>query len=608
MDSKTLRVKYLKFAILIISVCFLLGAISACLPIGISIPELESNAISETKVTITQNTTDLLGEFNNGYSYIYSDKDKVDGYRAGTQDYDITTHKVVSTSARGTQDNPYVIATTDDWETFVKKMEIDTTRGSGQYFVLGADLDFTGVTFHPVRFFNGTFYGMGHSIKNISCDKWQYYNNGTTLTDIASTTNGFGLFCRITGAVVTDLIVENFKYEEMPSLTLSGTTRGTFIGGIAGISSGNNTVLNCHTVGEVKSTVSYSVATPIGGIVGGIHTFGVANTKLLIYRCSSKIDISVISTGIMVGGINGDMYNGAITSNIYAYDCVANVICTTGSNNNQFVSSGFGLCYHNGSANIENFVGTLDLTTSAGNRAGALLSSCGNMVTKIKNCYVEGTLGASSASKNSMYAVIGENYVSSASNINVVKSTSTYASAGGYSDALAKYSGEPIESSSTTEMLTKAKTFLGTNYFQIWDTSKIGADYTPDNSPVRNYLMAFINFRNIINGGEDLDNDVEEVGIDDGVGYITGATLPTRDSDSSDFSDFLSYLNTKATTKHEFVGWTDDPTGESEPFTELPSGFFGDVTLYAVWTLPDDYVSSRISTSLTLKDGVGEIT
>ena len=82
MNSKTLRAKYLKFAILIISVCFILGAISACLPFNISIPTLDNDIINNTAMTITQNSTDNLGEFNDGYSYVYTDRTKIDGYRA----------------------------------------------------------------------------------------------------------------------------------------------------------------------------------------------------------------------------------------------------------------------------------------------------------------------------------------------------------------------------------------------------------------------------------------------------------------------------------------------------------------------------------------------
>ncbi|MDE7191630.1 MAG: trichohyalin-plectin-homology domain domain-containing protein, partial [Clostridia bacterium] len=141
-------------------------------------------------------------------------------------------------------------------------------------------------------------------------------------------------------------------------------------------------------------------------------------------------------------------------------------------------------------------------------------------------------------------------------------------------------------------MLTEAKTFFGNNYSQIWDTDKIGGSYDPDNSPVRNYLMAFINFRNLNNGG----NSEEKVGLDDGEGYVVGDKLPDK---TSDVTAFTTYLNTKASANHVFLGWTDDATGNSEPFTELPSGLYGEVTLYAVWGLPDSYVNANIKTGIT---------
>ncbi|MDE7070836.1 MAG: hypothetical protein K2O86_02540, partial [Clostridia bacterium] len=602
MNSKTTKAKYLKFAILIISVCFILGAISACLPFNISIPTLDNDTIDNTAMTITQNSSDNLGEFNDGYSYVYTDKTKIDDYRAGTEDYDITTHKVAKTSInRGTQDNPYVIATTADWEIFVKRMETDSTRGSGQYFVLGADIDFTGVTFHPVRFFNGTFYGMGHSIKNISCDTWQYYNNGTTLTDIASTTHGFGLICRTAGATITDLIVENFSYKEMPQTSRieTGSARVSHSGGIIGLATGDELVLNCHTSGEITKTASITDWMNVGGIVGGIYTFSATGKSICLYRCSSEFYVSINGTssnnGPQAGGILGDAYNHDVNVTTYIYDCVSNVKVTTTSPH-RYMGCIMG---HNnfGSHYIENAIGTLDITSSPAQIAAGCLVAINrsSSVFSIKNCYVEGKVGASDTSKLSINAVCGSGKITSASNINVVKSTSSYApnstSAG---DSLSNISGEPHEFASSNLLISQAKNDVGTYLpSQIWDESKIGGAYDPDNTPVRNYLLAFINFRNLNNNGD----DEESVGLPDGAPYVVGDKLP---DETSDVSAFTTYLNNKNNSNHEFLGWTDDPTGESEPFMELPSGYFGDVTLYAVWGLPDSYVNSNIKTSLSV--------
>ena len=118
MNSKKLKSKYLKCSILIISLCIILGAISACLPFSISLPDmLDENGIDKSAMTITTNASDGLGEFNDGYNYVYTDKDLIDRYRAGdaSTPYDMTIQKVAkTTSNRGTKENPYVIATVAD--------------------------------------------------------------------------------------------------------------------------------------------------------------------------------------------------------------------------------------------------------------------------------------------------------------------------------------------------------------------------------------------------------------------------------------------------------------------------------------------------------------
>ncbi|MDE6472780.1 MAG: hypothetical protein K2L52_07095, partial [Clostridia bacterium] len=610
MNSKTTKAKYLKFAILIISICFLLGAISACLPFNISVPELNDNVISDTAVNITQNANDGLGEFNDGLPYVFTDKTLIDDFRAGNAStpYDITMVKVDTSKERGAQANPYVISTTADWETFVKKMESDTTRGSGQYFVLGADLDFTDVTFHPVRFFNGTFYGMGHSIKNISCDTWQYYN-GSTLTNIGSTTNGFGLFCRITNATITDLIVDNFSYRNMPQTSSIGSTvtRSVYVGGVAGMSSGDDYILNCQTRGEITSTIKYTGWPVVGGILGGKLNIGVTSSPLMIYRCSSEfqsyINADSNSNGHMSGGIMGDGGNSANNFTLYIYDCVANV--TSRSDTRAYISSIVGSVYH--TSYIENAIGLLDITCSSNPCSGVLtaLSKATNTTNNInvKNLYVEGNTGANSSSKKSMFLVSINTGVTitanQLNNVNIVKTSSSYVPCyftSNWTNGSSVTASAQIEHSSSSAMNTDAKTFFGSNYSQIWDTSKIGTDYAPDNSPVRNYLVAFVDFRNIINGGENIEKDVEKVGLDDGLLFYGGDKLPDV---TSNVSAFTTYLNNKKNSNHEFLGWTDDPTGESKPFLELPLNVYGYITLYAVWGLPDSYVTSNIKTSLS---------
>ena len=195
-------------------------------------------------------------------------------------------------------------------------------------------------------------------------------------------------------------------------------------------------------------------------------------------------------------------------------------------------------------------------------------------------------------------AAVGAAKISSASNINVVKSSASYAGSNtGFADSLSNISSEPHEYASTNLLISKAKSDVGTILpSKIWDVEKIGGSYDPDNSPVRNYLLAFVTYRNVTDGG----NSEEAVGLKSGA-----------DGDSFTVGDALyepsdAYMAGKS--NHVFLGWTDDKNGNSEPFTELPAGYYGDITLYAVWGLPSDYSSANITASLALKDNVGEIT
>ncbi|MDE5655429.1 MAG: hypothetical protein K2I46_07510, partial [Clostridia bacterium] len=510
MNSKTLRAKYLKFAILIISICFLVGAISACLPLNISVPTLEDNTISDTAMTITTNASDGLGEFNDGYSYVYTDKTKIDDYRAGTEDYDITTHKVAKTdSNRGTQDNPYVIATTDDWEVFVKKMATATSGtniyGAGQYFVLGKDLDFDGVDFYPVINFNGTFYGMGHSLKNITCSSWKYWNASTNAYVDINTSNiahgGFGVFGQILGATITDLIVQDYSFQDIPQNTTCLDAHGPFVGGIAGFSYGNNVVLNCHSSGEITSNKTYTSHPICGGIIGD---HGLVNTDLLVYRCSSEFYSSLKASGhvCLCGGIVGDCHT---STTVHLYDCASNFRLDFAGTSYNHASVAIGWVRGKTSV-IENVVGSIDITSNVRHFSGALAGTA-DPATIIKNVYVEGNIGTSGANKNSIQALTRTTAGITSSNVNVVKSSTSYAPLHSNSqDAL----GANVSTYSSADlMIASAKTFLGNNYSQIWDVDKIGGEYTPDKSPVRNYLMAFINFRNLNNGG----NNEESVGL-----------------------------------------------------------------------------------------------
>ncbi|MDE6605160.1 MAG: InlB B-repeat-containing protein, partial [Clostridia bacterium] len=538
----------------------------------------------------TVSTAGDLSHFENGVKYVFTDKSKVDGFRSGTEDYDTNTVIVDTSQPIGTQENPYVITSTTEWEIFVKKVATDGTHGTGQYYVLGSDLDFSSVTpFRPVARFNGTFYGLGYSLKNITIDTWQYWNDSTsTYTNITGgiTYDGFGIFCSTDNAIFTDLILENFYLKNAP---FANTYRGgysTFVGGILGTAKGNVDVLNCHVEGAIINETTYGSYTTVKGSLVGWHNLG----SIMFYRCSAKTELTTVSSNrvAFAGGMLGD--SDGSTTETKVYDCVFNMKSNMTNILYDHVAT---LGWSRSEVLFENIIGIVDNNNANAKNYSGALTGTGASTVSLKNCYVDGVNGPDGGTKLSMQAVCGNVKVATnrvIQNVNNVKSTSSYTTLySGSFNGLSNFSGVPTEYANRALLLNAAKNNVGTGLLsQIWDKDKIDGDYSPDNSPVRNYLVATITFKNLLSGDSE-----ENVGlpVDD---YMKDDPLPTP---SSEYPNFKTYADAKA--NHVFLGWTTDKSGDTEPYTKLPSGVFGDVTMYAVWGLPDSYVTNNIKTSIT---------
>ncbi|MCX4363853.1 MAG: hypothetical protein OSJ74_10830, partial [Clostridia bacterium] len=128
---------------------------------GIKITQTASGAVNPT-----------YGSFFHGSTYRYTDSTKVEAAHNGSISDDTTLVTVDSSYAHGTQKNPYVIDSIARWNAFAADMNATasgiTNYGAGAYFVLACDLDFNGINFTPVSRFDGAFYGLGHTIKNVS--------------------------------------------------------------------------------------------------------------------------------------------------------------------------------------------------------------------------------------------------------------------------------------------------------------------------------------------------------------------------------------------------------------------------------------------------------
>ena len=547
-----------------------------------------ADAVSDMGITYPNGAADL-GRFPNGFQFKHTDATLADGLHKGTATDDMLTVTVDSTAAVGAsgstwgtkKTDPYVIASISDWELFVQKIAKDTTHGAGKFYALASTLDFSslpsGVTrFHMVGSFQGTFYGLGFTLKNITCNNWEVYDaNASQFKTISATFNpvqgGFGVFGKLQDATVSDLCVENFSFTNIGQIASLGTWVGPCIGGIAGVTYGTRVnVLNCQTSGDIahnnlsSSSSANTFAWP-AGIVGS----NIATT-LYIYRCSADIDVDAPTGGAFhpcAGGIIGETMDQRYC---YVYDCAANIkVSITTSSMYSHIGAAVG--WANGTITVENFVGSLETsyTNDVVPYTGAL-GGCSYATVK-KNIYCDGKQG-------SLTLVPWTTNTGSFSNGNFVKAGNYHAT------NAASYLDVPAANQFTTRaaLLAAAKNAVGSTAASlpstIWNADNITkSTYDPENSPVRHKLTANVVYRNLKNG------NAEDMGIA-GAEISAGTRLPTPTAEAN----------------HKFVGWTTDVSGKSAPFTVFPAGRYGDQTLYAVWELADGIT---VDATLAAKNG-----
>lgn len=270
----------------------------------------------------------------------------------------------------GTETSPYLIASATDLADLASLLKSSATCSNyaSKYYKLVADIDLSdyynwepiGRSFCP---FSGTFDGNNKKITKLNINYSSYDSN-------------IGLFSIINNGVVKNLGLENVYID----------VRNNNVGGIAGNIEGNSTITNCYVTGSIRAyyagTQPYVGGTNIGGVVGlvdnstvkncyvtatvkGYHYVGgiagnitansnVSNcyvTNSIEGECGGNggsssygiggvvgiaekstindiyaIGKEVISCGIIVGGILGEMANSSIT-NCYVTSTVNGKYC-----------------------------------------------------------------------------------------------------------------------------------------------------------------------------------------------------------------------------------------------------------------------------------------
>ena len=157
--------------------------------------------------------------------------------------YTVTVECEPGLTGSGTEDDPYLITSTELWDWFAFTVSLGRNY-SGKFVRLDADIDIsTTVGLRGDKPFSGTFLGDGH----------------TLTTNISSTTTGTGVneqgvapFHYINGATIKDLTVAG---------TIASASYHT--SGLVGFADGTNLIENCAVTATLNISSDYA-----GGIIG----------------------------------------------------------------------------------------------------------------------------------------------------------------------------------------------------------------------------------------------------------------------------------------------------------------------------------------------------
>ena len=230
----------------------------------------------------------------------------------GYDPYSSTLRMPFSVVPTGNEDNPYMIYTVEQWNSFANNVNHGYTY-SGKFFKLMSNINVTemvGGGDGSNKVFSGTFDGNGHTLF--------FYIENATEQYIAP-------FRRIDGATIKNLKLQG---------TVSSSNR--FAGGIVAYTKGTSTVINCSNSTNITSTYSSSNASN-GGIVGMVGGNGTIN----ITGCVFNGQMSGTTSDGTWCGILG-LCNDSCTANIS--NCFIDPVSSVTGGNTIYRSNGTTNC------------------------------------------------------------------------------------------------------------------------------------------------------------------------------------------------------------------------------------------------------------------------
>ena len=205
----------------------------------------------------------------------------------------------VTTSNLGTEDNPYVLRTKDDFTKYLK-------NDRSAHFVLEADVDFGGKGVNPLftssSAFTGSFDGKGFAIKNYVVSDFEANGDPKHIT---TSTQYYGIF----GYIGSNGVVENVTFDSAKVYIARKSTMSSsqtfYYGLLAGYNAG--TIENVNVTNSkvfVKTTNKTKDLLTVGGLVG----MNTAQGTITNVNVGLELTVDGVIDG-NVGGIVGTTLN-----------------------------------------------------------------------------------------------------------------------------------------------------------------------------------------------------------------------------------------------------------------------------------------------------------
>ena len=310
---------------------------------------------------------------------------------------DIAHSPAIKLAGEGTNDDPYRLASVDDWNILADYVWLTKSDMDGQYVKVMNDIDFKDQTFKPVAIggdtWSGHLMGDGNTLANINYVFTEALDaNGTAIRNSAGKQGVIGKLGP--NGSISDLTVTG--YFEQTKATYSGVFVGECYGAMT------NCVNKATITGNKAYRAGFAALAYEGarftdcinrGTVTGTGTAGngagiIAEVKgpVTLIRCGNE--------GTVEGG---GTYYGCLVSKCLPSTFIE---CYNSADQNNAISFYGGLIGDsNGSSSYPNFRYTLDRCYNTGNlatkgNAGGLISSCGssNCAVDANECYNTGNI------------------------------------------------------------------------------------------------------------------------------------------------------------------------------------------------------------------------